>query len=565
LTVDPADQQYANLGRDVELLRSTLVELKSVYEEAHAELNPFDEPRDIGGDFVKTLEECCELLEHNVHLTKNRAGIIQNIKWGLHTGPLVADLRSRLQFHTQALGLVTTPEDKKLQLRMYRLLAELTEKSRSPTAGVPESADNCISAWLTGVFEENVYIAPPVAFTTLDKFPFRDGCIALRRHFASLPPEDYEHETRAQFVLACLGLLKCLWLIKRLRATPDFRRRRVGSPFRLFISNVDVEVCHRLYAATTSGEAAVDDDELKAAQRADGRPFLIWDPGEERRLWMPWMPQEGEEELPAIPLQRNEKLLIFRKSLTEMRLVPIVESESGRRLTPYYGELSLNTETDKFLPLYTVRRPNDPLVAEVYRQNDSKAVRFELADEEAAWALHHSLGGYQIRADDPEVTWSVLRPVNMAELEVSVESRTDVMKGRTQVLQYDPLVIDEPVDSPATPPARAMSVASAAEASSISLSSQAKSVSPRPSTSRSLRAASISSQATTVVRERDHAQGTIRELQPPVPPAIVFYGHSGRTHTYLHLESRFSFPRGRVPCRLKVILIPHSGLRGLCR
>ncbi|KAH7021464.1 uncharacterized protein B0I36DRAFT_435266 [Microdochium trichocladiopsis] len=454
-----ADQQYAALGADVERLRSTLNELQSVVVHARAELEPFeDDTRDIGGDFVKTLEDCRSFLRGHVEVTKNRAGIIQNIKWNLFTGTELTELRSRLQFHTQALTLVTAPEGLRLLIYITQQVAELNDKISSSTTDVPEPPDNCISEWLSGVFRENAFRAPPVTFAALGDIPFRQGCIALRQHCTHLPPENRAGATPKEY----LGLLKCLWLIRVLQAGRDIRRWRRGSPFRIFILNV-------------------------------------------------------------------------RKSPTEMRLVRMADSNGERNVSCVRGEQPFNTETDKFLPLYTVGGPNDPLAVETYRQNDSNPERYELADETAVWALQRILSGFLVCAEEPGVVCRLLRAAGISSLNLLADARTDKMEGLVQVWHFDPLVIELPLDSPIEPSARSMSVATVAQASYSSLATQAKSISPRPSTSRSIGAVSIASSQATAV-EREHRHGSLTELQPPIRPAVILFDRLGWTHTYLHLE-----------------------------
>ncbi|KXJ87171.1 hypothetical protein Micbo1qcDRAFT_208561 [Microdochium bolleyi] len=524
-----ADEQYAALGRDVELLRSTLSELRSVVVRARAELDPFEEDtRDIGGDFVKTLEDCRSFLKGHVEMTKNRAGIIQNVKWNLFTGTEVKELSSRLQSHSQALTLVTAPEGLRLLVHITQQLAELNDRISSPLTGVPEPPDSCISEWLSGVFQENSFRTPPVTFAALGDIPFRQGCIALRQHFTHLPTRNRAGATRKQFVEEYLGLLKCLWLIRVLRAGRDFSRWRLGSPFRSFIQNVRIEVYCSLDDLTASTAVAVTDDELKSLQSKSNVPFLIWEPGEATRLWEPWKPQVGEEELPALSLRRNEVLLIFRRSHTEMRLVRMADS-GERNISCFRGEQPFNTETDKFLPLYTVSSPKDALSVEAYRQNDSRPQRYELVDEGAVWALQRILSGFLVCAEEPGVRCRLLRATDMSSFSILADGRTDKMEGLIQLWHFDPLVIEPSLDSPVEPSARSMSVLSTAAQSWSS-----RSISPRPSTSTSVAASIASSRATAV--EREHRHGSLTELQPPIRPAIIIFNLSGPTHTYLHLE-----------------------------
>lgn len=62
-----------------------------------------EDSKHIAGDFLETLKTCRRFLDDHIGLNKNRAGFIQNVVWALVIQQQVDDLRSQLQFHTQAL------------------------------------------------------------------------------------------------------------------------------------------------------------------------------------------------------------------------------------------------------------------------------------------------------------------------------------------------------------------------------------------------------------------------------------------------------------------------------
>jgi len=543
--VSAADHRYRQFGREIQQLQPALQGLWAVVQEARGEVDPFErESKDIAGDFVRTLEACRDLLDRHVELKKNRAGVIENVIWNLHVQEQVDELCDQLRFHTQTLQLVAASHGTQLLLEIRREVAWLVEAQVWPGAARQEAqapALELVPAWLDSVFGANAALAPPVPFEGLDNIPVRQGCEALRQHFGRLSREDGARESRAEFILEYLSLLKCHWIIRVLREAKDLDLRHPAYPLRRFISNVDLEVLQRIRSRTRCGVVPVTDDELRAAHGQSNEPFLIWEPPKERPQRRPWMKEHGEEKLRAVPLTGGEKLLFFKKSPTTMRIVPVVETDGEPRLSQYHGEMNLNVRTDSFVPLYAVDDQRDAPAVEIYRKDEERPVKFQLDDIKAAWGIQGVITGYQVRDDDDRVTWSMLRPA-FNGLSLSLTARTVEMTGRIQVWQWKP----QSEDSAAHVEARSMSASSGSGVSMESLGSEPASLLSRLSTGRTVPSIP-ESQSSRLFTDTELPQGSHRQLQPPVPPALVFFARSGRTYTYFHLESK--------PCQQNVRVV----------
>lgn len=433
---------------------------------------------------------------------------------------------------------------------------EILERSRWPGAGPAVPSKDPVPAWLNREFQEKITISPPFTFTTLEDIPLGKGCSGLLRHFDCLSDESGKKETGSQLILEYLNLLKCYWLIKVLKNGKEFSSRPVGSLARRFISNVELAVYQRLQNRTDQALIPATDDELRGLG-TDSPAFHIWEMPREELDRLPWEPEEGEEKILAVSLTKDEKLIFLRsiKDSTVMRIVPIIEAAGNIRISHNYSEIRLSTKSDKFIPRYTASKPGDKLLAEIHQHNFTSA-RYELFDMKAAWQIQRAITGYQVRGDEPGVTWSIQLPVFSS----SSEPRRKEVKGRAHIWQWNPLPNESAVGSPAP----STSTASTPRASRVSHSRVSTASTPRASMVSPTRASTAStsrvsmasparasidsdisetrsmystvSQASTLVREsEDH-----RQILQPIPPAIVLFGSSGSTHSYVHLDSKYT-------------------------
>ncbi len=486
------------------------------------------------------METCQDLLKRRIKL-KSRLGIvIQNIAWALDVGKQVDDLCDQLGAHAQALLLVATPIHTDMLLQIRRDVSALVESSHWPElvqaqAQVQAQALGLVPPWLSNVFDVNLGHSPPTPVAGRHDIPLRQGCEALRLHFGRLSTGDGTGEERADFVLEYLGLLKCRWLVDALREGREFNSRPPGSPFRRFILNVNLQVCQKIQNRARSGVTAVTEDELRAAQGQSGQAFLIWEPPAERQTMRPWVAERGEEMMATIPLIGGDKLLLFRRSRTTMRVVPVVEAGGEFSLSQHHREMRLDIRTDSFVPLYTVNASGPVQTVMIYQKDDVDPVEFQLDGIKAAWEMQQAITGYKVRGNGIDVRWSILRPAFDGGF--SVESRTEGMDGGVQLWQWLPLAKDASVHHQARP--MSPSTASISGVSTRSLDSTATSLSLWPSNPSVRVPPSIAeSQTSEVYRDTELPQGTHRHLQPPVPPALVLFAQSGFRYTYLYLESK---------------------------
>jgi len=479
------DKRYIDFLNDVRSLQSVLESLKYADPE-------FVDPvyQDIAGDFHKTLKTCKEFLEKHKKLEKEPARLPTNVIWGLYTKDDVDSLCDKLQFHVRTLNLLVAAQTR-------QDVSELVERSR-PGAQSAEPLQDPVPAWLRREFQERIAMAAPFTFKTLDDIPLGKGCSALLRHFDRLSDESGKKETGSQLALEYLGLLKCHWLIEVLRNGKGFKSRPVGSPARRLISDLHEKVNQRLLSRTLHALLPATDDELWSLEN-DNQAFHIWEIPKEEFKISPWEAEKGEEKILTVLLTKGEKLVFIRTDTTGMRIVPIMETPNGRRRSDNHGEIRLNMDIDKFIPRYTVTKPGDKLVAEIH-QKGFPVVKYELHNMEVACQVQRAITGYQVSRDESNVDWSIQWPWTRL-------SGEENMSGRAHIWEWNPLTKDSAVEVPTA----------------------------------SIYTPSIAgSQISVLLRQTElpNGQGKHRQLQPPVPPALVLFSQDGPKPTYVHLDCK---------------------------
>ncbi|KAM0279187.1 hypothetical protein ACHAQH_004731 [Verticillium albo-atrum] len=129
-----ATRQYYEFGRDVKGLAENLNILSRVLAQANHSLREqgayntpvrWDEGSliEIIGDYRKTLQECCELVETN-NRYRIGGGPVRNIEWNVLVQPNADRLRQRLLLHNSKVLLVLKPFEIDLLCRVHQDLAD---------------------------------------------------------------------------------------------------------------------------------------------------------------------------------------------------------------------------------------------------------------------------------------------------------------------------------------------------------------------------------------------------------------------------------------------------------
>ncbi|KAJ4129346.1 hypothetical protein NW768_007884 [Fusarium equiseti] len=256
-----ATRQYAEFGRDIRGLAENLDILSRVITWADDSLQSQRRPGvparlrwdqssliEIVGDYEMTLRECRRLLESNERYRKG-GNPLRNIEWNVLVQPVADQLRQRIMLHNSKILHVLKPLEVDLLLRvrqdielMHRDLAErITDVHHDIRRLMGVLIPDLDEALDQRVQRSVVLLEVPIELD--DQFRFA----ALTGHPEYRVEDDFElselsdafihnfHKSTINFqsgmlvedrvpdVDQYLNLLKCVWILKRIQASPALR------------------------------------------------------------------------------------------------------------------------------------------------------------------------------------------------------------------------------------------------------------------------------------------------------------------------------------------------------
>ncbi|KAK1829942.1 hypothetical protein QBC39DRAFT_331997 [Podospora conica] len=546
-----ADERYRRFKNSVKGLHDQVVRLQSVIETSLAE-RPYDpdskadqdlqrEFKDVAGDCIQTIQKCDKLLKSKSHvkLDKTRAGIIKNITWGAMVQSDVDKLISQLQFHIQRLQILLAPVPVGDITIIKQIVSELLMNSRGQNPELIRQASDLVPGWLNNVFDANSRINAPLGLADISEIGVKEGCDLLYRLFSTRNSHDSSLDARECAVRRYLNILKCQWLINTLRETRGFQQHRPGSAFSMFISNIEVSLCHDLQTITRTAGAGVSDQDLRHFfVRADNlKPFLIWDPPTLRRLRSPTEREVGEEYILTVRLASNgpkEELLFFKKGRTDFRLVPTEEVDGKTRLSPYMKEERFNLLVDKLVPRYAVGRAGipGPIPMDLYLHGHTNPVTYHMKDLQDAWAFQRAITGYEVVGNECNIRWTAQEKPSVRK--IWADSRRVELQGCVQVWRWDPY--SETIPTPGPDNRASVDSPDSSESGTITLSPVSIAPSQRTVNSFSKTESTI------------HG-GVLEQLQPPTAPVLAAFGISGGFYRCYVIQLRSNLIIERRACQ----------------
>ena len=485
--------------------------------------------KDVAGDIIQTIDKCYRLLRDPSHakLDKNSAGIIKNIIWGATVQPAVDQLISQLQFHIGRLQIIVEPVKVGDLAIIRQAVLELLETSRRQDPELKAQASDLVPGWLNSAFDANSRINSPLGVANVLEIGVKDGCDLLYRVFSTRNTHDSSLDTRGCAIRRYLNILKCQWVINTLRKTASFPKSPSGSAFSIFVSNIEVSLCHDLQTISRTPGASVSDSELQNLHAQADEPFFIWDPPTLRRVRSPTEREIGEEHILTVGLASNgpkEDLLFFKKGRTDFRLVPTEEAEGKTRLSPYLKEERFNLCVDKFVPRYTVGEAEIQglIPVDLYLQGHTNPVTYHVKDLSDAWAFQRAIIGYEVIGNESNVRWTAQKEFQSMSNFLASSRRVE-LHGCVQVWRWDPYT--ETIPAPG--PDDRISVDSPDSSESGTMTLSPLSIAPSQRTINSF-----------LKTESSIHGGVLEQLQPPTAPVVAAFSHSGGVYRcyVLHCE-----------------------------
>ncbi|KAK5726018.1 hypothetical protein LTR15_004209 [Elasticomyces elasticus] len=468
------DKRYQEFRESINEFQSLLGKLDRSLGRAHARyLNrgptlgprPYDplsedfenERTAIVGPFLRTLEECEQLLEANKTCRAEAAqhkSLKHNLLWHLsQQGGRVAELRARLLFHAEKIRFVID----RLELE---LLTDLDAKADDLFTMAEDNLGNSAEILLElnrfrsslfgfldgqGSLEDPNVNSPHVAhgavaarfqvYSTIDApvpgdIPLVQGFDALLLHHQqSVSSSD---QTPEQYLL----YLKIRWLLRQIKNSRDYQDARPGLYYKRAVNQIERAVLARTRRPgdLVSYDESVLMDLPEAYFRIWSPPSIV--PTAQDTVPDLRMPRANEQQVAHLELaskgtHHSASVFIFKKSNEHFRVVREIRSllSDGETIIP----LQFDTSQDTMIPRYMLPTLKEPcLEIVIFSRNEEKIFSFlSLPD---LLRFQTALTGYNVSFDHAR-----------ANIRCQFNGKTEdsVCLARIQIWQ-DPLDLDLP-------------------------------------------------------------------------------------------------------------------------
>ncbi|PNH44591.1 hypothetical protein VD0004_g3083 [Verticillium dahliae] len=426
-----ATRQYFEFGRDVKGLAENLNILSRVLAQANQSLREqgayntpvrWDEASllEIIGDYRKTLQECYELVETNTRYRLS-SGPVRNIEWNVLVQPNADRLRQRLLLHNSKVLLVLKPFEIDLLCRVHQDLADRIQAvhvdlRRLIGILVPNMEQALAQQEVRDIHMLDIPPRVSEAFRRAamqEKLEYEDDMSLDLEEMADAFVLHYGNSTR-DFVSGMLvenrvphpeqyiNLLKCVWLMQRIRESPKLKQPAPESHWPSYVKQLEDDLSSQCERFEPKQELVAPDVMSLTRDMLE-----IWPEKELPQLIDVVTRDELMEEVLEVPLngtannvQRNLQLLRrmgadnrrFRINLTG------VEQPVAGRARRQAETIDFDISTVTINPLYAVPSPiggmdvilrRDERIARLAFQNLKDVLKFQQAVTGfKTWASH---------------------------------------------------------------------------------------------------------------------------------------------------------------------------------
>jgi hypothetical protein len=437
------DTHYRQLGADIKSLAENLEHIQNIVQNASLSWQQqalrsrqlrgtssqkeweLSSVQEIVGDYKATLAGCQKLLDENSEFLASR-GAIYNVEWNLVIRPKVDYLQKRLRAHNSKLLLLLKPLELSLLSDVYRGLSnihsDLVERIDAVHQSVlllqglliPDIAqalseqrqqmeiplqvpDSIERKFLAATEKSRPEVRQP------NRFPLQLGADSFLTHF-----ENSTLSFEAGRFLAdrtpqpdqYLNLLKCIWVLGRIRKSDEFAevsQPSQDSQWPGYINQLHEDLykeCQR-FSAPSAQRLFAPDVEIPFEESK----YDIWieenltsflSPHIERLL-----PPVLKIPLPNPSETLKRQLTVHPVNQTRYKLIESIQDiSSPAKQTPSL-EVNLDLEKFSFIPLYATPSSR-PKALEVILDGGTHQVTPEFQDVKHIYYLQHLLTGYKV-------------------------------------------------------------------------------------------------------------------------------------------------------------------------
>jgi hypothetical protein len=358
--------------------------------------------------------ECEKLLKENPQYGK-KGNFAHNIEWNASIQPKVDRLRGRLHSHNSKILILLKP----LELTLLREIHyDLVERIDAVQRSVRRLEGLLIQNVEQALSEQGGTLPIPLLVpTNIEKkfqtaaekskpeirtrgnFPLQAGADAFVEHF---------EESTTQFSAAgifinertppskqYLSLLKCIWIMSRLRESDALRNAPNDSQWHGYIDQLNENLSVECQKFTTPSAKRLIEPNLSSLENAD--EYNIW-PGENIAEYISLHFERHKEEVLKIPMPSPSEqvkcdITIYQLEPTKFRLVESVEDKNTLS-TLQERKVDIDLESVMLTPIYATPSLTPKPFAVQIHSADVIEPTFRKLDH--VLALQHLLTGYKV-------------------------------------------------------------------------------------------------------------------------------------------------------------------------
>ena len=401
------------------------------------------------GDFHQTLNDCEKLLRKHAGLQRGRSNFLENFAWWTSAERDVYSLRERVKFHVTKVAFIAKPFETQLLLGIQRdvqqLRRDVAHLTGVVTNGIGQTRNASNPPFLDSValpdhiltrFTSAFNVNRPICFETRSDWPLKEGFDALVFHFSKSTIEFNSRPELGQNIPEgpqYLNLLKCIWIMERLKSSSYLRNAGLDSLWADYMRGLEDEIRAQfrrfeggqLIAPTQDVISILPDSyysiwvveapQLRLLNMAEQRPL------EERIL---------ELSLPQLYGTGQSSLTVFRKSDTQFRLVTTTKRADNPMFRDAEG-FHVDMTSTRLIPSYAAPNKKFSVTNNIALCNDKgqSPEWISLSNSTDVARLQRALMGYRIQHDMSNLSWCLN----------GSEKDGDWGYGRLQLWQSKPL------------------------------------------------------------------------------------------------------------------------------
>ena len=450
------DVKYAQFRQDIKSLGDSLGQLENIINNAN---NQASHPHhfgvalqvlpDVTGDFHQTLNDCEKLLRDHAGLQRGRSNCLENFRWWTSAERDVYSLRERVKFHVTKVAFIAKPFETQLLLGIGRdvqqIRRDLAHLTGIVTNGVGQTRNASDPPFLDSVtlpdhiltrFTVAFNVNRPACFEEKSDWPLKEGFDALVFHFSKSTSEFNSRPELGQNIPEgpqYLNLLKCIWIMERLKSSSYFTNAGTDSLWADYMRGLEDEIRiefrrfeHRQLIAPMRDVIRILPDSDYSIWVVQGPPLRPLDMAEQRPLEEKIL----ELSLPQLYASRQSSLTVFRKSDTQFRLVTTTKMAENPMFHHAEG-FHVDMNSTRLIPSYAAPNEKSSVTNNIVLCND-KGQSLEwvsLSDYTGIASLQRAFLGYRVHHDMSNLSWCVN----------GSEEEGDWGDGRLQLWQPKPL------------------------------------------------------------------------------------------------------------------------------